>query len=86
MSKGSKRNSSKKNNRLFKQMFPDTRQIKIIKVRPPYLDLTDEQIDRLYFTMGKADRTRMKKEARHERERLAVKHQLERERQQADDL
>jgi hypothetical protein len=81
MSKGSKRNSAKKNDRLFKQMFPDTRaQKSAFKVRPPYLDLTDEQIDRLYFTCGKADRTRMKKEAKQERDRLAVQHQLARER------
>ena len=87
MSKGSKRHSAKKNDRLFKQVFPDTRYTtQLPKVRPAYLDLTNEQIDRLYFMCGKTDRTRMKKAAKHERERLAVKHQLERERQQAGDL
>lgn len=86
MSKGSKRNSAQKNDRLFKQVFPDTRQQPVIKVRPPYLDFTDEQIDRLYFMCGKADRTRMKKEAKHERERLAVQHQLARERRALGDL
>lgn len=58
-------------NILFNELFkPEP--VKIEKVRPAHLDMTDEQIDREFFNFGKADRTRMKKEAKRERLRMEV--------------
>lgn len=73
MSKGTKRNSARKNERLFRQAFPKPQAQKPQATRPAWLDMTDESIDLVYFTFGKADRTRMKREAALERLRLQVK-------------
>jgi hypothetical protein len=44
-----------------------------------YLTMTDAEIDKRYYTYGKADRTRLKKLAAVERNRLKVKLILEQE-------
>jgi hypothetical protein len=49
-------------------------------VRPAYLDMTDEEIDARFWNYGKADKTRMKKEAARERLRIRVQKELEKER------
>lgn len=77
MSKGSKRNSAAKNDRLFAQMFKPAQTI-VIKPTglPMWLDMTDEQIDQHYFNFGKADRTRMKQQAVQERLRKEVSEKI----------
>ena len=76
MSKGSKRRSIKQIDRDFKYVFPALKP-KIINIpSKPWLTMTPEQIDQSYFHLGKADRTRMKREARQQIERFAIQETL----------
>lgn len=53
---------------LFRELFQPTNPVIKVK-RPAYLDMTNEQIDKNYFNIGAADKTRMKKEAAKDRQR-----------------
>jgi len=69
------RRSVRNQNILFNELFRPA-PVEIKKKRPAHLDMTDEQIDNEFFNFGKADRTRMKKEAARERLRMGVKCKL----------
>jgi hypothetical protein len=80
MSKGSKRKSAKYQARVYKAISNENRQPAPAPiVNNAHLSMTDEQIDSAYWNMGKADRTRLKREAAKERLRLQVKAELEKE-------
>jgi hypothetical protein len=80
MSKGSKRKSAKYQARVFKAISNEDRQSAPAPiVNKAHLAMTDEQIDSTYWNMGKADMTRLKREAAKERLRLQVKAELEKE-------
>lgn len=65
------RRSVRNQDRLFKDLFkPESQTVE--QTRSPHLDMTDEEIDRAYYLVGKADRTRMKKQAEQERLRKKV--------------
>ena len=74
MSKGSKRRSAKQIKRDFEHAFGDLKPApQKISSAKPWLTMTDKEIDQTYFHFGKADRTRMKKEAAKERLRIRVR-------------
>ena len=79
MSKGSKRRSAKQIERDFQHVAP------VVESQPPpvpekpWLTMTDDEIDQEYFHFGRADRTRMKREAAQERLRVQVREALESE-------
>jgi hypothetical protein len=80
MSKGSKRKSAKYQARVYKAISNENRQPAPAPIKNlAHLGMTDEQIDSAYWNMGKADRTRLKREAAKERLRLQVKTELEKE-------
>jgi hypothetical protein len=80
MSKGSKRKSAKHQARVYKAISNEYRQPAPTPIKnTAHLTMTDEQIDSTYWNMGKADRTRLKREAAKERLRLQVKAELEKE-------
>lgn len=82
MSKGSKRHSAKYNEQLFNRIFPRPPKPQPNTDRPDYLDMTPEEIDRVYWNMGKFDRTQLKKQAATERMREHVREVLEAEQKQ----
>lgn len=54
------------------------------KIKPLYMKddgsiMNDEEIDRAYYHFGKADRTKIKKDAENERQRIKVREILARE-------
>lgn len=65
------RRSVRNQNIIFKEMF-QPEEVVVEKTRPAHLDMSDEQIDKTYFNFGKADKTRMKKEALRERLRNEI--------------
>ena len=73
MSKGSKRRSWRQVNQDFNQAFPRPEQPAPTSPQKPWLTMTDEEIDAAYWRVGKADRTRMKKDAATERQRQEVR-------------
>jgi len=73
MSKGSKRRGYRYQRNLYNYLFRPPPKPKVIPARHPWLDMTDDEIDKAYFHFGKASRTNMKKEAAVERQRLAVR-------------
>mgnify|MGYP000929533446 FL=1 len=79
MSKGSKRRSWRKAEQDFKHAFPRPKQPAPTPPQKPWLIMTDEEIDAAYWRVGKADRTRMKKEAATERLRQEAMKVLENE-------
>lgn len=71
------RRSARNQNIMFNALFkPAPPPPAAPPVRPRYLDMTDAEIDAAYSFVGKADRTRMKKAAAHERLRIEVKEKL----------
>ena len=80
MSKGSKRKSAKYQARIFKAISNEHRTSPPAPVKnTAYLSMSDAEIDSNYYHYGKADRTRMKREAARERLRLEVQNTLEKE-------
>lgn len=66
------RRSHKNQGRIWRYMTPPTAPKPEPTVLLDYLNLTDEEIDQKYTRLGKADRTRMKREAQRHRERAMV--------------
>ena len=63
------RTSVRNQNTLYRELFQPEKDKPVEAKRPAYLDMTDEQIDKVYWNFGKADKTRMKKQAAQERQR-----------------
>lgn len=73
-----KRRSAKQVVRDFNYVFSCTTHTpRATTPNKPWLKMTDEDIDKNYFYIGKADRTRMKKESARERQRIIVQEALQ---------
>jgi len=78
-----KRQSWRKQQSIFNDVFREPIKHFDPKPKPDYkpsrlwLTMTDEEIDRKYYHVGKADRTQMKKEARKEQARIEVRKLME---------
>ena len=71
------RRSVRNQNILFRELFQPEKEKPVEAKRPAHLDMTDEQIDKAYWNFGKADKTRMKKQAAQERQRRLTKRALD---------
>lgn len=72
MSKGSKRKGGKAVERDYKAAFPQSKHPPTRIYTWAHLTMSDEEIERTFWNCGKADRTRMKKQAANERLRISV--------------
>jgi hypothetical protein len=67
------KNSVRNQNTIFRELFQPPQAETVTPNRPAHLDMSDEEIDKVYWKFCKADKTRMKKEAGNERQRNLVK-------------